>query len=65
MDNLTQDFFIKMTALIGEVYNRMEMVLMLPEDCSNEQKLAVLKEIAVSQGNVRTVSDQLSKPFIT
>jgi hypothetical protein len=49
-----------MLALIGESFNRMEMVLRC--NGSDESKLAVLKEISASQDHIKSASELLVPP---
>lgn len=59
MDDEMKAHLLDLFTLIGESFNRLEMVLM--SDGSKESKLAILKEIAVSQGNIEKASAFLSK----
>ena len=60
MDDEIRARFLDMLALIGESFNRMEMVLRC--NGSDESKLAVLKEISVSQDHIKSASELLLPP---
>ena len=59
MDDEIKAHLFNLFALIGESFNRMEMILM--SDGTKESKLAILKEIAASQLNITNASASLSK----
>jgi hypothetical protein len=59
MDDDLKIHFTDLLALIGESFNRMEMILV--SDGTKESKLAILKEIALSQTHLKAASAFLAK----